>query len=859
MRNTMTDFGRFYLDKEKDIIVDLRLDGERMYYTLRTPNHHTGNLIRNLAKLCALPVTEDVDGLLIIDGEVPCYVDAYNRRVYVFRLGDTKVANIYADSPGEGAADGIPAGTTGQEDKAGGEPAGEEPGKPGCRVELKASIPSIAKTLMSQTKDYRGSLRDTVIKSYILNDCKFRTDLHTHMNGNLAPDVLIALGIAHQIRYPLYYIRKLELRLTESQKAVLRKNRAEAERQFRDSPLTGKYLRRKIDDNTFINFADLILNNPDNAAWNLARIRDSLAVLKDGQAVFTNLEKVYLYRYIFTKGVPHPEKIALRDIGRIPDADIAAVLSQCLKDRRNPAYRGNSLFQDKLLWIARNYRSRGIVYAEISDTTLVKPDAAPAMLKAVHEVMPAVTAETGVVLRFLAAIRRIPLTIVKDSVTVNDYAANLRTIRAVAPDPYVAGADIVGEEINDIRELSPVIGGLVDIAGGDEDFVIRIHAGENDSLKDNVANSVRCVKEALSPGQKMPHLRIGHGLYTADLRSPRGRQLIAELAESRAVLEFQLTSNVRLNNLSSLARHPLKQYLEGGVMCVQGTDGGALYGTDSIDEEIALERLLRLSRGELLFMRASEDRILEASLEAFRRKMREFPAGNPEEAEEYLARRVRESGSAGLPWELQTAERLDAAEELAGQIKELPGDRRPVILSGGSFNSDRHATRMTEEGRRLVESLVSGADPARDVFVIGHTLSGYERCLLEKNRGRIPVYAFVPSEITAAERAKLKKSGVFIRVAIEPAGMGIYKSIAYEIFRRMPSVLIALDGNSAGANLIQEARNGRFRCRILVYGHSRVLRAKAESLGGYVAIFERHDDCAILNALNYSHPEEGPV
>ena len=27
---------------------------------------------------------------------------------------------------------------------------------------------------------------------------------------------------------------------------------------------------------------------------------DHLAVMKDGQAVFTNLEKVYLYRYVFT-------------------------------------------------------------------------------------------------------------------------------------------------------------------------------------------------------------------------------------------------------------------------------------------------------------------------------------------------------------------------------------------------------------------------------------------------------------------------------------------------------------------------------------------------------------------------------
>ena len=84
---------------------------------------------------------------------------------------------------------------------------------------------------------------------------------------------------------------------------------------------------------------------------------------------------------------------------------------------------------------------------------------APEVLKQIHEVMPKVTKETGVTLRFLAAVRRIPLTIVKDYVTAANYLnENLRVLRAVAQDPYVAGCDIVGEEINDIRELKPLSG-----------------------------------------------------------------------------------------------------------------------------------------------------------------------------------------------------------------------------------------------------------------------------------------------------------------------------------------------------------------------------------------------------------------
>ncbi len=77
-----------------------------------------------------------------------------------------------------------------------------------------------------------------------------------------------------------------------------------------------------------------------------------------------------------------------------------------------------------------------------------------------------------------------------------------------------------------------------------------------------------------------------------------------------------------------------------------------------------------------------------------------------------------------------------------------------------------------------------------------------------------------------------------MRVSIESMGMGIYKSFNYEIFERRPSLLIAFDGNSAAANLIQEARNGKGRSAICVWSHSKTLRQKAESLQGYVYLFD---------------------
>lgn len=803
-----------FLDNEKDMIVSLFREGRRLYYELETPNHHTGNLIRNFARLCGLPLSVNEKGLQVIRGEIPCYIDARNQEVYILRFADTKVANIYTDG----------------------------------RIEMKASVPAVAKTLMSQTKDYRLDASKTIFKTYILRDVKFRTDLHTHMNGNLSPDVLIALGIMHQIRYPLYYIRKLDLVLTDRQEKAVMAQREKVAKQFVNSELKGKYLTRRINDNTFVNFADLILNNLENAEQNIVKIRISLAVLKDGQAVFTNLEKVYLYRYVFTKGKESTEKIPLQNIAGIPDEDVRITLEQMIRDRKNPDYAQNTIFQDKLLWIARQYQRQGIEYVEISDTTLVKKYESLHMLEEVHQVMPKILKETGVLIRFLAAMRRIPLTIVKDSITPADYLVkNLTVLNAVMEDPYVAGCDFVGEEINDIQELAPAFQEIVKIAGRDPDFVIRVHAGENDSLRDNVAHSIQCVKDALAPGQQMPQMRIGHGLYTCSLRSEKGKELLRAIRDNHIVLEFQLSSNVRLNNLNLLDKHPLHQYLRAGIHCVQGTDGGALYGTNSIDEQLSLEKLLNLTHKELRSMKETEDAILTESRDAFQRKTLAFRAmvGN-RDFTDFLLEKIEEGeGRIGENMTLPGRKLLDSNTELEDQIEELPWDRMPVVVAGGSFNTQKRTTRVTPEGTELVEKMVEQLSPREYFFVLGHTLQGYERYLLECNRkrteeGKEPfrIFCFVPARLTKTQLQRLKKEDVRIRVSTESQAMGIYKSFNYEIFERRPSVVVAFDGNSAAENLIQEAKNGKGDAKILVWERAGALRRKAVSLEGYVRLFE---------------------
>ncbi|SOC10159.1 amidohydrolase family protein [Pseudobutyrivibrio ruminis] len=800
----MTYLTCFFLDNEKDIIVNLYKDLDRMYYVLTTPNHSTGNLIRNLSKTCNLPLSQDDNGMLIITDEIPCFIDGNNQESYIFKLADTEIASIFPDGT----------------------------------VDRKATIPAIAKTLMSQTKDFKLPAGKTIFKTFIRKDLKFRADLHTHMNGNLTGDILIALGIAHQIRYPLYYVKKLELELTDAQWEKVNAQREKVARQFVSSDLQGKYLDRRINDNTFINFADLILNNLDNAEMNIVKIRNSLAVIKDGQAVFTNLEKVYLYRYVFCKGKESEEQIPFAKVDMIPDEDVKNALKQMLRDRENPDYCHNTIFQDKLLWIARSYKKQGVCYAEISDTTLVKKYESIEMLRQVHAVMPSIYQETGVMIRFLAAMRRIPLTIVKDAVTPANYLEqNLEVLKATALDPYVAGCDFVGEEINDIITLKPAFKEIVKIAKADPSFVIRVHAGENDSQKDNIAHSIACVKESLEPGQKMPKMRLGHGLYTYSLASKKGKETLKELKENNVVLEFQITSNVRLNNLNSLQNHPLKQYLEKGISCVQGTDGAALYGTNSIDEQLSLEKMLGLTDEELKQMHDSESKIIEESQKAYSVKKAAFAELlGDRDMEEVLLEKMQAVTISKA--KAKSAPKLDANTELKDQIEEITWDRTPVVLLGGSFNTENRTTKISANAIKQMDDMLEYMSPDEVCFVIGHKLSGYEKYLLDHNDKGFRIYSFVPALITKKEAEKIKEADVKVRVSIESEGMGIYKSINYEIFERRPSVVVAFDGNSAAANLIQEAKNGKGRSVILIWNHSKTLMQKAKSLHGYVYSFD---------------------
>ena len=831
----MEYFTTFYLDKERDIVVNLyKSDEDELTYIIETPNHGTGNLISNLARICGVETTLNEKGLKIITGKIPASINAKNEDVYIFWLGGYKLANIFFDKG----------------------------------VQLNGQIPAIAKTLMSQTKDYKFPLEKTIVKSFILKKLKFRTDLHTHMNANLSPDALIALGIKHQIRYPLYYIKKLELQLSEEQEKKILEQREKVARKYKDSDLDQKKLDRKIDDNTFINFAELVLNNLENCKENLEKIRKSLVILKDGQAVFTNLEKLYLYRYVFARGKECEEKLNLEEeldkIEKISIPEIRQMVLMMLKDlKEDSKFKDYNLREDKLLWIAREYQKQGIYYVEIADVSLSKKGL-PSIefLEEVHRVMPDIEKETGVKIRLLFAIRRIPLTILEDAENNVDYLReNLNVLKAVGISPYIVGSDFIGEEINDISELKPVINELVKyVRTMDNGFTIRIHAGENDSLKDNVYNSIRCVKESLAEGQKMPKLRIGHGLYTPELDSEEGLKLIEAIKDAGAVMEFQITSNIRLNNLSKISNHPLRKYLRQEIKCVQGTDGCGFYGIDTIDEQLALQNILGLTDDDFAKMREAEKEVLKDVDSYFEEKSKRFEkilnGRNMRDVMLELEEKYeKESQAVQIKWRL--SDKVSATKYLKEMIKPIPLDKVPIVIAGGSFNARGIHTNVEDGGVEILEKLVREANPEKAYFVIGHSMRGYEKEIIEickRQNKKFDIYAIIPKMLTKEVKERILNSEITgLAISIDSDSSGIYKSFNYEIFERIKSIVIAFDGNSPVSNLVQEAKNGKGNASIYVNNENQNLAQKARNLEGYVVPFEMDDD--IVRKIVKDNPE----
>lgn len=93
---------------------------------------------------------------------------------------------------------------------------------------------------------------------------------------------------------------------------------------------------------------------------------------------------------------------------------------------------------------------------------------------------------------------------------------------------------------------------------------ITVHAGESAGPES--------IREALN---ELGASRIGHAISAV-----RDDQLMAELRERRIGIECNLTSNVQTSSVESYARHPIRQFVEHGLLATINSDDPAISAID---------------------------------------------------------------------------------------------------------------------------------------------------------------------------------------------------------------------------------------------------------------------------------------
>ncbi|MCL9670626.1 adenosine deaminase [Citrobacter sp. MNAZ 1397] len=117
----------------------------------------------------------------------------------------------------------------------------------------------------------------------------------------------------------------------------------------------------------------------------------------------------------------------------------------------------------------------------------------------------------------------------------------------------------------------------------DAGWHITVHAGE--------AAGPESIWQAI---RELGAERIGHGVKA--IEDPA---LMAFLAEQRIGIESCLTSNIQTSTVSSLTRHPLKTFLEHGVLASINTDDPAVQGVDISHEYQIAAPAAGLSRDQI--------------------------------------------------------------------------------------------------------------------------------------------------------------------------------------------------------------------------------------------------------------------
>lgn len=236
---------------------------------------------------------------------------------------------------------------------------------------------------------------------------------------------------------------------------------------------------------------------------------------------------------------------------------------------RNPLEKNPLLAHDKIMQVAADYQAQGIHYAELSTGAMIDD---PNWLRAAVPAIEDAEQKYGVKLRLLAGI---PRTSSPDKVT-----KLIEKLKFVAQCPYIVGADFLGYESNKTGDFGWALYNLArwarrlrngvkesdEFSSYKDDFVLRVHAGENNENMNNVGEAIEVAKKF------KVSMRIGHAVYanyTPDL--------LKQAKDAGIVMESIIPSNIALNNLHYPHDSSIRKWVAADVNFVEGTDGAGAY------------------------------------------------------------------------------------------------------------------------------------------------------------------------------------------------------------------------------------------------------------------------------------------
>ena len=355
-------------------------------------------------------------------------------------------------------------------------------------------------------------------------------------------------------------------------------------------------------------------------------------------------------------------------------------------DLRGPFTKNPEMFGDYLWELGREYQRNGIKYTELSYSAFLSDKR---FMEEMEKVLPDIEAQTGVKIRFIAGLWR------HSDEEWN--ADETDRITQISKSPYIVGCDFMGQETNPTETFGDELRTLADhCMEEDPMFSIRVHAGENPIFPDNVKETLTIIynewqKKCEETGTElpMPRVRIGHGLYGVD------DETIQLAKKMGVIIEFNMSSNLALNNINGIKDVPIKKYLDAGVDVVLGTDGHGMYTTVG-EQEAILATVAGLGPEDFAKIHATEQKIKAAAEEREQTRNEHDESvlydvhyrtadGKPHWNNEVDQRHKAERAAA----DRMVEERLSGLgiETNPAEIERATADKIPILITGASKSS----------------------------------------------------------------------------------------------------------------------------------------------------------------------------